>query len=79
MAHYVLVHEAKNHLRQLILAALEGENVIIVHNRKPLIRLEVLSEAFTQWRRIGAARGLIVRMDEVFDEPLTDFADRMEQ
>lgn len=74
MAQYVNVHEAKTQLSRLIQAALEGEEIIIARNRKPLVRLEVLPEARTR-RRIGGARDLIVRMDESFDEPLSDFAD----
>lgn len=74
MAQYVNVHEAKTQLSRLIQAALEGEEIIIARNRKPLVRLEVLPEARTR-RRIGGARGLIVRMDESFDEPLSDFVD----
>lgn len=72
--HQVTIHEAKTHLSRLIQKALAGEEVIIAKNRKPLVRLTVLPEV-RQHRKIGGARGLIVRMDDDFNEPLDDFKD----
>ncbi len=69
----VNVHEAKTHLSRLIREALDGEEVVIARGNRPLVRLEVLPDAGGA-RRLGAARGLIVRMDEDFDAPLEDFA-----
>ena len=69
----VNVHEAKTHLSRLIRAALDGEDVVIAKDNRPLVRLEVLPEA-RRTRQLGAVRELIVRMDEDFDAPLDDFA-----
>ena len=68
----VNVHEAKTHLSRLIREALDGEEVVIARGNRPLVRLEVLPDAGGA-RRLGTARGLIVRMDEDFDAPLEDF------
>ena len=67
------VHEAKTHLSRLIRAALEGEDVVIAKDNRPLVRLEVLPEA-RRTRQLGTVRELIVRMDAEFDAPLDDFA-----
>ena len=69
----VNVHEAKTHLSRLIRAALDGEDVVIAKDNRPLVRLEVLPEA-RRTRQLGAVRELIVCMDEEFDAPLDDFA-----
>ena len=70
--HQVTIHEAKTHLSRLIQKALDGEEVIIAKNRKPLVRLTVLPEV-KQHRKIGGGKGLIVRMDDDFNELLDDF------
>lgn len=72
--HQVNIHEAKTHLSRLIREALDGEEVVIAKGNRPLVRLDVLPEARGA-RRLGAAPGLIVRMDEDFDAPLEDFDD----
>ena len=73
----VNIHEAKTQLSKLIQAALNGKQVIIARGNKPVVRLEVLPEAQGK-REIGNARGLILSMDDDFDEPLDDFRDYME-
>ena len=70
----VTIHEAKTHLSRLIQEALAGEEVIIAKDRQPLIRLTVLPEVKRQ-RKIGGAKGLIIRMDDDFNEQLDDFKD----
>ena len=70
----VTIHEAKTHLSRLIQEALAGEEIIIAKNRQPLIRLTVLPEVKLQ-RKIGGAKGLIIRMDDDFNEQLDDFMD----
>ena len=69
----VNIHEAKTHLSRLIQAALDGEEVVIAKDNRPLVRLQVLPEARGA-RRLGTGRGLLVRMDEEFDAPIEDFA-----
>jgi len=73
----VNIHEAKTQLSKLIQAALKGREVIIAKGNKPVVRLEVLPEARSE-RKIGNARGLILSMDDDFDEPLDDFREYME-
>lgn len=72
----VTIHEAKTHLSKLIREALAGEEIIVAKNRQPLIRLTVLPEVRKQ-RKIGGTKGLIIRMDDDFNEPLDDFTDYM--
>jgi len=73
----VNVHEAKSQLSKLIERALAGEEIIIARNNKPTVRLEVLPEARHK-RKLGALKGLIVHMDDGFDDPLEDFQDYMQ-
>jgi antitoxin (DNA-binding transcriptional repressor) of toxin-antitoxin stability system len=73
----VNIHEAKTQLSKLIQAALNGKQVIIAKGNKPVVRLEVLPEAQSN-RKIGNAKGLILSMDDDFDEPLDDFREYME-
>ena len=73
----VNIHEAKTQLSKLIQAALNGKHVIIAKRNKPVVRLEVLPEAKSE-RKIGNAKGLILSMDDYFDEPLEDFKEYME-
>ena len=75
--HQVNIHEAKTQLSKLIQEALEGEDVIIAKDNKPLVRLEVLPEIKDR-RRIGGAKHLVISMSDDFDKPLDDFKDYME-
>ncbi len=72
----VNVHEAKTHLSKLIQEALNGNEVIIARDNRPVVRLDVLPE-MRSGRRIGNAKGLILSMSDDFDEPLDDFRDYM--
>ncbi len=74
--HQVNIHEAKTQLSRLIQEALEGQEVIIAKDNKPLVRLEVLPEAKPQ-RRFGGAKHLVISMSDDFDETLEDFGDYM--
>jgi antitoxin (DNA-binding transcriptional repressor) of toxin-antitoxin stability system len=69
----VNVHEAKTHLSRLIEAALKGEEVIIARNNEPVVRLEALPGGRPR-RRVGTAPGLVVRMEDDFDDPVDDLA-----
>lgn len=73
----VNIHEAKTHLSRLIQAAINGKEVIIARDNKPVVRLDVLPGARSR-RKIGNAKGLILSMAADFDEPLDDFRDYME-
>ena len=67
----VTVHEAKTHLSRLIRMALKGEEIIIARGSTPLVRLQVLPEL--RKRKSGAAKGVLIGMDEDFNESLPDF------
>jgi len=73
----VNIHEAKTQLSKLIQAAVNGKQVIIARDNKPIVRLEVLPEVRSH-RKIGNAKGLILSMSDDFDEPLDDFKEYME-
>ena len=73
----VNIHEAQTQLSKLIQTALNGKEVIITKGNKPVVRLEVLPEAQGN-RIIGNAKGLILAMDDDFDEPLEGFKEYME-
>ncbi len=68
----VNIQEAKTQLSKLIQAALDGKQVIIAKDNKPVVRLEVLAETQGN-RKIGNAKGLILSMNDDFDEPPDDF------
>ena len=72
----VNIHEAKTHLSRLIQEAINGKEVIIARDNKPVVRLDVMPE-MRRHRRIGNAKGLILSMSDDFDEPLDDFRDYM--
>ena len=72
----VNIHEAKTQLSKLIQRALDGEDVIIARDNKPLVRLAVLEDV-KQHRRIGGAKDLVLRMSDDFDAPLQDFESYM--
>ena len=70
----VTISEAANNLSGLIEAALAGEDVIIVHGERSLVKLVAVSEQRHQ-RRIGGAEGVILFMADDFDAPLDDFVE----
>ncbi len=71
------IHEAKTQLSRLIQKALDGEDIIIARDNKPLVRLEVLPELKFK-RRLGGAKNLVISMSDDFDEPLSDFSEYSE-
>jgi antitoxin (DNA-binding transcriptional repressor) of toxin-antitoxin stability system len=73
----VNIHEAKTQLSKLIQAALNGKQVIIAEDNKPLVRLEVISEVMGE-RKFGNAKGLIIAMDDDFDKSLDDSKEYMQ-
>jgi prevent-host-death family protein len=71
----VSAEEAKSKLPDLIHAAIQGEEVYIVENGGPKVRL-VPVDSGERRPRFGSARGLIDVSDD-FDEPLEDFKEYM--
>ncbi|MFP4409119.1 MAG: type II toxin-antitoxin system Phd/YefM family antitoxin [Spirochaetaceae bacterium] len=70
----VTVHEAKTHLSQLLREVEAGETVVVARGRTPVAQLVPFQGSR---RRFDGASGLVLRMDEKFDEPLDDFAPYM--
>ncbi|HYW22342.1 MAG TPA: type II toxin-antitoxin system prevent-host-death family antitoxin [Nodularia sp. (in: cyanobacteria)] len=70
------VSEASQNLPELIEAALSGEEIIIMKENLPVIKL---TPVFPVKRRpkFGSAKGMITISDD-FDEPLEDFKEYME-
>jgi hypothetical protein len=73
------IEDAARNLRDLVDAALEGQEVYISApngNGERLIQLQVVLdvEELAKRRKAGSAKGLIWMSDD-FDEPLEDFAE----
>ena len=64
------VAEAKARLSQLVKKALDGEEVVIAKDNKPLIKLVPVRRPVRQ-RRPGSAKGQVT-MSKDFGEPLVD-------
>ena len=67
---FVNIHDAKTNFSKLINKALQGDDIIIAKDGKPLIRLVPYMEE-TGKRQGGQLRGLIQISDD-FDAPLPD-------
>ena len=66
--------EAKAQANRLLESALEGEEVVITRDDKPIVRLVPVNGVR---RHSGSAKGQ-VSMSEDFDQPLEDFAEYTE-
>jgi prevent-host-death family protein len=72
----VSVTEAAARLQELVDAAIDGEEVIICIDDRPVIKL-VPIESVKPHRKAGSAKGLVWMSDD-FDEPLEEFREYME-
>lgn len=68
---YYNVAEAKAHFSTLVRKALQGEDVVIARDNKPLLRLVPVGVTS---RAPGSAKGRVT-MTRDFDAPLEDLAD----
>ena len=71
----VNIHEAKTHLSRLIQKAIEGEEVVIAKDNKPIVKLIQISNTLPN-RKLGSAEGQIHLSDD-FNEPMDDFTEYM--
>jgi len=71
----VTITKAQAQFSQLIRQALDGEEVVIVKGKMPLVRLVPVRNGKAQ-RKIGADKGLIKVSDD-FTAPLDDFKEYM--
>lgn len=65
------VAEAKAHFSTLVRKALQGEEVVIARDNKPLVRLVPVG---VPGRKPGSAKGRVTLAAD-FDAPLDDFSD----
>jgi prevent-host-death family protein len=65
------VAEAKAKFSTLVRKAMQGEEVVIARDNKPLLKLVPVG---VQGRKPGSARGLVTIAAD-FDAPLDDFSD----
>lgn len=70
----VTVHQAKTHLSQLLREVEAGETIVVARGATPIAQLVPYQHGR---RRLGGLPGLVVRMDQDFDEPLEDFGPYM--
>lgn len=69
------IDKAKVEFEYLSQAALNGEEVVITHNDRPILKLVCFTQE--KKRQSGSAQGLIW-MSPDFDKPLADFSEYME-
>jgi prevent-host-death family protein len=72
----ITLAEASQNLSELIDAALSGEEIIIIKDNQPVVKLTPVSPVKRRLE-FGSAKG-IVRISDDFDEPLEDFREYME-
>jgi prevent-host-death family protein len=68
----VSMHDAKTHLSRLVNEALAGEEVVIARHHRPLVRLTVVKDS-PSVRSTGGVPGLVLRMDDSFNDSLEDW------
>jgi prevent-host-death family protein len=66
------ITEAKSRFSELVNLALQGEDIVIARNHKPLVRLAPVNAEGTK-RRPGSAKGQILSVSHDFDELQEDF------
>jgi len=66
------IAEAKSHFSELVKLALQGEEVLIARDNKPLLRLTPLN-APQKKRMPGTAKGQVLSVAPDFDELPDDF------
>ena len=71
----VTLDDAKEHLGDLIEAAVKGDEVVITKEDRPVVKLVPVAGTMGQ-PKFGSAEGLITMSDD-FDEPLEDFDEYM--
>jgi prevent-host-death family protein len=66
------IAEAKSRFSELVKRALQGEEIVIARDNKPLLRLAPVN-AVRKERRPGSAKGQILSVSHDFDELPGDF------
>jgi antitoxin (DNA-binding transcriptional repressor) of toxin-antitoxin stability system len=74
----ISVAEASKQLAQLVDAALNGEDIVIIKDAQLAVKLNSVQRMPVKQRpKFGSAKGLLVMSDD-FDDPLEDFREYME-
>ena len=74
----ISVTEASKQLAQLVDAALNGEEIVIIKDDQLAVRLNSFERMPVKQRpNFGSAKGLLIMSDD-FDDPLEDFKEYME-
>ena len=68
------IHQASDHLDDLVDAAIAGEEVVLTRDDQPAVKLVPVAPAGSVHPQFGSVRGLI-QMSDDFDAPLDDFDD----
>ena len=71
----VTIHQAQTQLSRLIQKVLAGEEIVIVKNKAPVVKLVAFRNG-SATRTIGADKGL-VKISKDFNLPLDDFKEYM--
>lgn len=62
----------------LVQAALDGQEIVVTQDEKPIMKWIVVTPPQTQtYRKAGSGKHLGIVMSDDFDEPLEDFAEYM--
>ena len=69
----ISLEEAKIHLKELVDAALKGEEILIAKDQEHIVKLTPVS-AIKSHPQFGSAKGQIWMADD-FDSPIEDFAE----
>jgi antitoxin (DNA-binding transcriptional repressor) of toxin-antitoxin stability system len=70
----ISIYEAKTQLSKLVDMALAGQEVVIARRKTPLVTLQPIRTSNTL-RKTGTLPGLVVVMEETFNDSLDDWAD----
>jgi antitoxin (DNA-binding transcriptional repressor) of toxin-antitoxin stability system len=74
--HEIELREVSSQLNALLQTALNGEEVLILEDKKPILKLTRIDTTKPRRRR-GSAKGLI-KMSPDFDAPLDEFNEYMQ-
>lgn len=74
--HEIELREVSSQLNALLQTALNGEEVLILEDKKPILKLTRIDTTKPRRRR-GSAKGLI-KMAPDFDAPLDEFNEYMQ-
>jgi antitoxin (DNA-binding transcriptional repressor) of toxin-antitoxin stability system len=70
--------EASKDLSSLLELALKGEEIVILKDDQPVVKLVAIPPIKKRWpAKAGSAKGLVTLSDD-FDEPIADFEDYLQ-